>query len=205
MRNRTVFLSNTIGFALGAAKFGTFILIPEFVLLVDGQKHGLLAGNSAFFLLPFAVAVILAAPSATRLAVKFGTKLVLTLGIALAGCGFYALAIGDASPALILVATGVLGLGVGASITVAASLVVTSVGRDRAGAAAGMHTISRMLGGFVGGQLAAVLMAAHISTGTGHPDSAAFGEAFTLLAAILVFAAIAAVAVPRRTARLVGA
>jgi hypothetical protein len=56
----------------------------------------------------------------------------------------------------------------------------------------------RTIGGSLGAQIAASIVATHVVVRTGLPDEAGFTEAFVLSAAVLVLAFLAALAIPRR-------
>ena len=63
-----------------------------------------------------------------------------------------------------------------------------------------MNTIMRTIGGSLGGQIAASIVAAHVVLATGLPRAAGFELAFVVSAVGLAGAFVAALAIPRRLA-----
>jgi predicted MFS family arabinose efflux permease len=77
---------------------------------------------------------------------------------AVSAAAFVLLTFVRATPLDIYLASSLLGLGIGLSMAVLATLIVMSVAEDETGAAAGVNNVARTLGGAVGGQVAAVLL-----------------------------------------------
>jgi predicted MFS family arabinose efflux permease len=99
----------------------------------------------------------------------------------------------------ITVAAGSVPLSFGAM----AKLVVDAVRPSETGVATGVNTVMRLIGGVVGAQLAAAVLANSTIPGTAVPTGSAYSTAFWLSAALAVCGVVTALAVtPRRRRRL---
>ena len=87
-----------------------------------------------------------------------------------------------------------MGIGIGLAFSAMANLIVEAVDPHQTGVAGGMNTIMRTIGGALGAQLAATLIAAH-TLANGDPRVAGFADAFAMAAGFL------AVCTGRRAAR----
>jgi MFS family permease len=106
-------------------------------------------------------------------------------------------------PWQIVLASALLGIGVGAAFAAMVALITENVDPREMAVATGMNTVVRMVGSVVGGQLGATLLTAQTIGGTSLPAESAFTWAFGLsAAAALVAAAIAISITPRPLRRL---
>jgi MFS family permease len=95
-------------------------------------------------------------------------------------------------PLSVLVASALLGVGVGAAFASMAALVAENVDPREMGIAAGMNTVVRMVGAVVGGQVGAALLTARTIGDTSIPAESAYTITFGLSGiAALAAAAIA--------------
>ena len=90
-----------------------------------------------------------------------------------------------------------MGIGIGLAFSALGNLIVEAVDPHQTGAAGGMNTVMRTIGGAFGGQLAATLIAAH-TLANGDPALAGFADAFAMAAGFLAVSTVAALLVPRR-------
>lgn len=79
-----------------------------------------------------------------------------------------------------------------------ANLIVEAVPQTQTGEATGMNTITRTIGGAFGAQLAAVIVAEHVSAGSVFPSESGFTTAFAVGAIALGLALAAAAGIPGR-------
>jgi hypothetical protein len=103
---------------------------------------------------------------------------------------------------MIYVAVTAMGAGIGFSFAAMANLVVESVEQHQTGVASGINTILRTVGGSLGAQLAATLVAAQQVPGAAYSAEAGFTNAFALSAVGSLVAFGAALAVPSARRRL---
>jgi EmrB/QacA subfamily drug resistance transporter len=109
--------------------------------------------SAGVHLLPVAFAVALGSVLGTRLAVRVGTKAIVTAGLALQGA-FYFWAGGTISPTLsygiIAIQMVVYGLGMGLTSAPATESIMGAVAADQAGVGSAINDSTRLLGGTLG-------------------------------------------------------
>ncbi len=200
LRARAVWPTNLTAFLTGFGMFGSFILIPQFVQTPESAGYGFGVGvtGAGLFLLPSTVVMLVAGPLAGALAGRVGSKVPLMFGTAVTAVSFALLALAHSEPWHVLAAVTLLGLGIGMSFASMANLIVAAVPQTQTGEATGMNTIMRTVGGAFGGQLAAVILAGHVSAGSEFPSVTGFTTAFTVGAIALTLALAAAAAIPGR-------
>ena len=93
--------------------------------------------------------------------------------------------------------TALLGVGIGLAFASLANLIVEAVPPSQTAVATGMNPVMRTLGGSVGGQVGASLIAGTVTAAAPLPTEQGFTLAFTLSAGACLIAAIASIAVPK--------
>jgi MFS family permease len=81
-----------------------------------------------------------------------------------------------------------------------AHLIVEAVPPGQTGVATGMNTIVRTIGGAIGADIAASVLGAHLLA-SGEPTKHGYTITFSLCAAVMIAAVLAALAVPGRRRR----
>jgi EmrB/QacA subfamily drug resistance transporter len=200
MRERAVWTTNLTGLLVGFGMFGSFILIPQFVQMpaAAGFGFGATVTEAGLFLLPSAAVMLVAGPLAGALGNRFGSRVPLVLGTIVATAAFALLAVAHGDRWEIYAAGALMGVGIGFSFAAMANLIVDAVPQEQVGVATGINSIMRTIGGSLGAQIAASIVATHVVVRTHLPDEAGFTEAFVLSAVVLVLACAAALAIPRR-------
>jgi EmrB/QacA subfamily drug resistance transporter len=189
MKIRTVWAANVTAILVGAAMFGSFLLVPLFTENPAGSGFGfrasvLLAG---LIMIPTAIPQLILGAIAGTLDRAIGSRLCLILGCLLLVASFAVLAFASHTIAGVVVATTLIGAGLGLAIPALANVTVEAVPSSHVGAATAMSTVIRNIGGALGTQLSSTILVA-----TWIP-SAAIGVHYTIAFAILgVGAAIAA-------------
>ena len=200
MRRRPVWTTNLVGFAVGFAMFGSFILIPELVQTpsVAGYGFGATVTASGLFLLPSSVVMFFAGPLSGRLGASHGSKLPLLLGTIAAAASYFWLAFEHGSKLGIYVGSTLLGLGIGLAFAAIANLIVVAVPQDQTGVATAINTIARSVGGAVGAQVAAALVTAGTVTvgAVTYPAESGYTAAFVMSGVGALVALLATLAVP---------
>ena len=146
---------------------------------------------------PTTIGVLLTGTSAGFVARRFGSRWATIVGSALSCVALLILTFAHDTPLDVLISMGVFGLGIGLSFAALGNLVVEAVAPQQTGAAGGMNTVVRLMGGALGGQIAATFIAANIGP-DGHPELRGFVHAWGLQALFLFVATLAALLVPRR-------
>jgi EmrB/QacA subfamily drug resistance transporter len=199
MRLRGVWTVNAAAFLIGAAMFSSFILIPQFVetSTSSGFGFGDNVTKAGLVLLPSTVMMLLFGPVSGRLSRRYGGHLPLALGAAFAMVSFAFLAVAHGRPLDFYFASGLLGVGIGLSFAAMANLIVEAVPPEQTGVATGMNTVTRTLGGAVGGQIAGSVLAGSV-TAAGLQTEHGFTVAFVVAASAADLVVLCALAVPRR-------
>src|SRR5246500_2190822 len=171
--------------------FGFIFLITLYFQFVRGYPPL----STGVRLLPVALSVGVGSVAGTQLAVRFGTKLIVTVGL-VAMAGFYVWAAATASATLgyriIAVQMVLYGLGMGLPSAPATESIMGAVSRRKAGVGSAVNDSTRLLGGTLGvaviGSVYASLYASRLNGAlpTGLPESitrtahASVGGALTL-------------------------
>jgi EmrB/QacA subfamily drug resistance transporter len=129
--------------------FGFIFLITQFFQFVRGYSPL----STGVHLLPVAISVAVGSTVGTRLAVRVGTKTVVTSGLALQAL-FYFWVASDISPtlsyAIIAVQMVVFGLGMGLTSAPATESIMGAVSARQAGVGSAVNDSTRLLGGTLG-------------------------------------------------------
>jgi EmrB/QacA subfamily drug resistance transporter len=199
MSQRPVWSTNLTAFAIGFAMFGSYVLIPQLVELpgVTGYGFGKTTTVAGLLMLPSAIVMLGAGPLSGWLGSRFGSRLPLMLGAVFALLAFIELALFHDTLLAIAVGGVLVGIGIGLAFAAMANLVVEAVRQDQTGLATGINTIMRSIGGAVGAQIAAAMLAGNQILGGRFPAESGFTDAFGMSAVAAVLALVAASIIPR--------
>jgi EmrB/QacA subfamily drug resistance transporter len=130
------------------AMFGSIFFLTQYLQSVLGYSP-LEAGLRV---LPIAAGLVIAGPTSARLTERIGTKLVVSLGLALlaAGLGLVGLYEVDSSFGLIALAELVLGIGIGTAMAPATESVMGSLPLSKASVGSAVNDATRTTGGALG-------------------------------------------------------
>jgi EmrB/QacA subfamily drug resistance transporter len=202
MRLRGVWTTNLAGFLLGAGMFASFVLVPQFVEMPKSTGYGF--GASVFvgglYLLPSTMTMLVTGALAGRLAKRFGSKRALVAGAFIGAVSFAVLVGAHSSPWHFYLATALLGAGIGLAFAAMGNLIVNAVPPEQTGVATGMNTVMRSIGGAVGSQIAATMIADHLLP-SGLPAEHGYVLAFSVSLAFLALCVLASLLVPGRPGR----
>ncbi len=205
-RLRSLRTANLTGFSVGAALFGTLLMLPFYFTAVLGLDAILLS----LAITPVAASFMVVAPIAGRLMSRVGSDRMAVAGLVVATAGALALALAAPSERYGAVLPGIVALGVG--MAMATSPVTTTaihdVPADRLGVASSLPNISRYTGGALGAAVLGAVLAAAVPAAAGpsagrveaalRQDVAAGVRAAVLVAAaFLAVGALAATRMPR--------
>jgi MFS family permease len=104
--------------------------------------------------------MLFAGPLAGAVGRRYGSKWPLAVGMLIVSVAAVLFATRHDEPGTVLLASALLGLGVGAAFAAMAGLIADNVDPREMGVAAGMNTVVRMIGGVIGGQVGAALLTA---------------------------------------------
>jgi MFS family permease len=198
MRMRAVSTTNTAAFLLGFAMYSAFVLIPQYVAAPESTGYGFGASvtQAGLYLLPATLALIVSSPIGGRVGHAVGSKVPLVIGCAITTVSFVVLALAGSSWEIYL-AAGLMGTGIGFAFAASANLIVEAVRPDQTGVASGMNTIVRTIGGAIGAEIAATILAAN-TLASGWPDKHGYTVTFGICSAVMALGVVAALAVPGR-------
>lgn len=200
MRHRALLTINGATLVISVAMFAAVTLIPQFVQTPPsaGYGFGVSATQTGLVMIPVAALMLIAGPLAGRIAVR--ARVPLQAGAVLAGVSFIVLAAAHGHLWEFYVGGAILGAGYGLAFASLGNLVVDAVPPERTGAATGINTILRTIGGAVGAQVSAVLLAGSVPAGTSLPTETGYVQAFVVFAVIAGCALAAATVIPSRMA-----
>ena len=198
MRVRGVWTTNTAAFLLGAGMYASFIVFPQFAQLPKSTGFGFGASVvvSGLYLLPSTAGMTILGIYAGRISARFGSRSALLAGTAFTTVSFALLTVEHGHPYDLLIAAGLLGIGIGLAFAALGNLIVQAVPSHQTGVASGMNTVMRTLGGALGGQLSATFIAAHMAHGK--PTVTGFTETFLMATGFLLVCLLAGSLVPRQ-------
>jgi MFS family permease len=186
----------------GFGMFLTLTLIPRFVQSPErlGYGFGVSVLGSALFTLPGTVMIMLAGPLTGVVSARHGTRVALLVGTPLLTASLVLFAIGHGAAWLVILASGVGGLGTGMAYASGPQIIARAVPQAQMGEATGMNTLMRTVGGAVGGQIGATLLLATAASATSPPRETGYTLAFATGAAVSAAAIVVAIKVPKRRA-----
>ncbi|MCX4809089.1 MFS transporter [Streptomyces sp. NBC_01239] len=202
MRLPSVWTTNTTALLFGAGMYAIWSFLPGFVQTPSSAGYGFGASVTAsgLLMLPMLLAMFVSGVLSGRLEPVVGAKALLTTGAALGAVACAILALWHDQQWQIALVAGIFGLGIGLAFASMANLIVGSVPPEQTGAATGMNANIRTIGGSIGAAVTSVLVTGRLQP-SGLPYGSGYTHGFTLLAVLLLGAALAALMVPRRSGR----
>jgi MFS family permease len=128
-----------------------------------------------------------------------GSIRAMLLGSVLAAVAFVDIAIAHEHFWQPVVSSTVLGAGIGLTFSAMPNVIVEAVPPEQTGVATGMNANLRTIGGAIGGQVTASVLAASTVAGA-YPANAGFTTSFSMLAVLALVSAVVAALIPRRLA-----
>jgi MFS family permease len=199
LRIRGVWTTNAAAALAGWGMYSAFVLVPQYVEApTRAGGFGDSVARAGLYLVPWTAAVGLASSLSGRISARHGSRVPLVLGTAICTVGFAWLLVWHDQPWQVVSAATALGAGTGFTFASMVNLVIESVPARQTGVATGMNILMRTVGGTVGTQLAATILAA-TAAGDGVTTRRGFEIAFAIGAGMLALATVAALAAPGGT------
>ncbi|MGY3337274.1 EmrB/QacA subfamily drug resistance transporter [Streptomyces filamentosus] len=180
LRQRLFTVSNTAMTVVGFALMGSSFFFSQFFVYVQGSSL-LRAGLQT---LPVSLAMVLAGPYAGRLAARYGFRVVVTTGLALAGLGLLALGAvhADTGYGNVWWRLALAGLGFALALSPLTGAAVQAVGPQEGGLASGISGTTRQIGAVLGVAVLGAVVRARESGGASF--EAGLGSAFVAAGAV---------------------
>jgi MFS family permease len=195
LRGRTVATVNTVSFTAGFVVQSLFTFVTRFVQIPTSTGFGLgvPASKAGLVILPWSTCSFLTGVFYGRAAARFGPRRVLVFGafLALPACAL--LVTHHDTVAWIAVAMAMTGTGTGILLAAMPAIVVAAVPVEHVGVSAGMNQNLRNIGGAIGAQAIAAIVAASVA-----PKESLYVTAFVVTGCVGVIGLVASIAVPRR-------
>jgi MFS family permease len=200
MRTPVVWRTNLIALLLGASQFAALTFVPQMLQTPrsSGYGLGLTVTAAGFVMLPILVAMTLGGIASGPLLRMVGLRAQLFAGavlITIGAAGFAGLHSGIGW----LAGDGLLfGLGLGLGFASMTSLIVGNVPGHQTGAATGVVSNSRVIGGAIGTAIFSSIVSAS-THGGGYASEGGYVVGFIVLAGATLVAAVIAVSEPRHS------
>ncbi|WP_199564977.1 MFS transporter [Spongiactinospora rosea] len=196
LANRPVLLVCAIWFVIGFVSIAVYVLVPILVQLPVESGIGLGASATLTGLILFPMGIIgsMVAPLTGRLESAIGTRGVMLVATAALATSSASL-LGAMQLWVLFLATGLVGVGIGLGLTQAMNIVAASVPSERLASVSGITFVMKAVGGSLGGQIAAALLAV---SGAPLPTWGDFSFAFVVFAVVGVVAVLLSGGFPAR-------
>ncbi|TXS49421.1 MFS transporter [Streptomyces sp. OR43] len=147
-RQRLFTVSNTVMVVVGFALMGSSFFFSQFFVYVQGTSI-LRAGLQT---LPMSLGMVILSPYAGRLAARYGFRIVVTAGLALAGLGLVALGAvhADTGYGNVWWRLGVVGIGFALTLSPLTGAAIQAVSPHEGGLASGISSTTRQIGAVLG-------------------------------------------------------
>ncbi|MEU2679223.1 MFS transporter [Streptomyces sp. NPDC007107] len=147
-RQRLFTVSNTAMVVVGFALMGSSFFFSQFFVYVQGSSI-LRAGLQT---LPMSLGMVIVSPYAGRLAARYGFRIVVTTGLALAGLGLLALGTvhADTGYGNVWWRLGVVGIGFALTLSPLTEAAIQAVSPQEGGLASGISSTTRQIGAVLG-------------------------------------------------------
>lgn len=174
-RNRVISVAVGVGFLAGIAMFAAITFVP---LLAQGVL-GATATQAGSFLTPLMLSWVLMSVVGGRLLLRFGSRVLVILGLILMLAGFAALAtFTRATPRTLLVVELIL-IGAGLGLVMLTLLIASqhSVSREQLGITTSLNQFSRSIGGALGVAILGAMLSAGLAEFAQDPNALVNAEA----------------------------
>ncbi|MGD9697193.1 MAG: MFS transporter [Thermoleophilia bacterium] len=188
MVRRVVLFTNVTALLSGFALYMTWVILPTFYQLPSGLPEPIASAAdygfgasvtvAGLWMLPTSLSILAAGPIAGAIGQRHGERVPMVGGMLMVGLGSAGIALWHAEPWQPALAFVLCGVGIGSVFAVMPKLIVDAVRPTETAVATGMNNVVRTVGGVIGAQVGAVLLAAHAIQGTEVPAEEGFVDAF---------------------------
>jgi EmrB/QacA subfamily drug resistance transporter len=202
MRIPTVWWTNISAMLFGFGMYSVMIVVPAFLQTSSSAGYGFGASitQSGLAILPLSAAMLVSGILTGAFSTRFGSKVPLVVGSVFSALGMLFLAVAHGSEWNFYVAMALVGFGIGFAFAAMSNLVVEAVPPTQTGVATGMNANVRTIGGAIGSQVVASIIAGTVVAAT-LPKESGYELSFIVLGVALALAGVAALFVPARANR----
>ncbi len=182
----TVLAANITGVLMG---FGMYVVMTLVLRLAQTPASAGYGFASSLFvtgllLVPLSFGSFIASGLARRLAARAGMRVVIPIGVLVVVVAQLGLALQHEHLYDLLIATALLGVGIGCTFAAMPALIVAAVPPGETGSASSVNQVTRVVGGALGSAVAATILAAHTAGGSPLPTEGGFGVTFVVGAVV---------------------
>ena len=161
MRIPTVWWTNISAMLFGFGMYSVMIVVPAFLQTSSSAGYGFGASitQSGLAILPLSAAMLVSGILTGAFSTRFGSKVPLVVGSVFSALGMLFLAVAHGSEWNFYVAMALVGFGIGFAFAAMSNLVVEAVPATQTGVATGMNANVRTIGGAIGSQVVASIIA----------------------------------------------
>ena len=198
LRERTVASVNAVSFTTGFLMQSFFTFVTRFVQLPSSNGFGLgvRASRAGLVILPWSAGAFITGLISGRIASRFGSKRALVTGTIFAVIAPGLLAWRHGSLAWICVAMGATGVGTGLITAAMPAILISYAPPEQTGVAAGMNQNIRTIGGAVGTQTIAAVIASRVAS-----QESLYVASFLAVGGVCALGVLAALVVPTQRPR----
>ncbi|GII59791.1 MFS transporter [Planotetraspora thailandica] len=205
MRLPAIWTTNLVALLFGAGMFSVYAFLPEFMQIPvsAGYGFGSSVTGAGLLMLPMLVTMAVTGSLSGPITSLVGVKAQLVWGSAFTAVSCAAFAAYHDQAWQIATAGGVYGIGLGLAYASMTSLIVQNVPAHQTGAASGMNTNIRTIGGSIGTAVVSSIITGRLQ-GDGLPYESGFTRSFLVLTAISAVTVVLALLVPSAQRRKAG-
>jgi MFS family permease len=198
LRRPAVAHTNVAALCIGCGIFMAYVPLAPIAQAPTstGYGFGWSVAAAGALLVPHGLSQVVAGPLAGTLCARLGPRMTLMFGAAINSSAIAAIAVLHGSPAALVSAGAVLGVGQALALTAMANLIVAAVPLGEVGIATGLNSVMRTIGMALGSALSAAILAGGGPAGVFAPESA-YVTAFVVAALATAGAVGCAAALPR--------
>jgi MFS family permease len=200
LARRFVLAADVISVLMGAGLYAMSSLVNRYVQTPSDAGYGfdstlLMTG---LMLTPLSIGSVLSSQIAGRLTRRVSSRWVLAGGALVTGLDMIYLAITRSHRWEIVIATFLLGVGVGLTFAMMPALIIRSVPAHETGSATGLNQVLRLVGGSIGSAASVAILSAHHPAGQLYTSDHGYTIAFAVGGVICLIAAIGSLVLMRQ-------
>lgn len=198
---RSVITMYVFTFITGFSTFATFIAIPSIVASPAATGYGLesTALVSGLLMLPIGLFGLVGARLTAPIERLVGARTVVIIASLCIASANLVLLASAANPLALVISSSLNGIGLSIGLTQMSNTVVASVPPGRVVSISGMSWVIKSVGGSLGAQITASILAGFLLPDLGLPSWDGFTTVFIACTVLAVIGAVVALALPRRT------